>query len=528
MALSKAMTIITSGVRHLTHWITRNCDDATPKPLIIPGIKSLSYKISHDIQKPTDFCINVEDEIIHVHKSVLCAASEYFSMMLQSGMKESDEGKMHIHDTRADVVRAVIGYFYGKDIHIEWQQIKDYVDIAELWHLVHLKSALEDHIAVNMSSHDCVDWFFYADTYQMDYLQKTATEMIISHFEEISRSEDFSSLSLQELHVLFSAIGQGECNPAYMKYKLNTFNIMAILDQDTRTEIQNIINSLIAFSFILIGENGAYDETSMKVFSVNLVSHTVSKIGTFADKLPWNYPTCYVTDSLIFYDNGTKCVLLDLVTLDVIDLPSFPAKRDPKNRARAVAVGTKVFVIGDKNYGHYCLDMNERKWTMCAPRKIHGLACAACVDSTIFVLAEYLRGHKKNGVAVHSTILLKLFCYDTEKDTWSTKSAPSCDIGNKRASAVVINKDLYYVSQDINGPLILRYSTTEDEWTTIQMPLQKYHHATALSVNGNLVLCDVTTKEELRLQVYDSSTHTWEISPVKLPEKLTVYFACSV
>ena len=115
----KAMSVM-SGVKWLTGWVTGSSENVTVAPLIIPSMKSLSAKISDEIQKPTDFSIKVEDQIIHVHKSVLCAASEYFRMMLQSGMKESNEGEMHIQHTRADVVRAMTDYmyFYGKNLQI--------------------------------------------------------------------------------------------------------------------------------------------------------------------------------------------------------------------------------------------------------------------------------------------------------------------------------------------------------------------------------------------------------------------------
>ena len=517
-----------------------------PEPLVIPSNK-LSDTISDEERGPPDFHIKIKKKKLHVHKSVLIDASDYFRAMLQSGTKESIDEKLRIHKTRTDVAQRIIRYFYGKDLHIEWQRIEDFVHIIELWQLDSMKLVLEEYIAKNMSPHDCMHWFFCADTYHMACLQKKASEMIISHFEEISKRKDFSSLSLRDLRVLYNAIGKSGCNPAYAKSMLNAYGTMAIPEQDTREQIQDVIESLFASSFILIGEIVQCDSTDMKVFTVNLASDTVAEIGTFPDKRPmWNNIACYVMDSHVFYDNGERCGLLDLVTLKVSDLPSLKGPIDGiytetkihKSFERAVAIGTKpaakIFVIRAWDYGHYCLDLRTKKWTKCASKMICWLACAVSVGSTIFVLEDYSEGTKddRNGVQRPRKFLRPL-SYDTRKDTWGTTPGPRCEIPNRSGSAVVINQDLYYVSKDDdhknNDLFIMRYSTTREEWTTIAKPrIQKNRNFTALSVNGNLVLYDAFTNAEERLQVYHSSTDTWAEISVQQPKTFSVRFACSV
>ena len=137
---------------------------------------------------------------MHIRKGILCATSDYFNVMLESGMKESDTGEICIQHTRADVVKTMIGYFYGKNVYIEWEQIKDYVDIVELWQLAELKPVLEAYIAKNVSLQDCVEWFILADAYHMEYgMLRITEEFINTHFLEISRSKEFLSLSLSNL-----------------------------------------------------------------------------------------------------------------------------------------------------------------------------------------------------------------------------------------------------------------------------------------------------------------------------------------
>ena len=122
-------------------------------------------------------------------------------MMFECGMKESREGTMHIQH-KADVVKTMIGYFYGKTTCIEWLHIKDYVDIVEIWHLTKVKTLLEIYIANNISLNDCIDWFLYADAYGMEHVLQMASMLIASQLPQISKSKAFQSLSLSDLSLL--------------------------------------------------------------------------------------------------------------------------------------------------------------------------------------------------------------------------------------------------------------------------------------------------------------------------------------
>ena len=411
--------------------------------------------------------------------------------------------------------------------------------------MAHVKPTLEGYIAENILPHYCIYWFFYAEAYQMKYLEQKAIKMMISRFGEISTTEDYTSLSLEQLHVLFDSICRTEHNPAFLKFMRNTLGTIATTEQTTKQEIQQLIETSFASSFFLIGH--CKGETNMKIFSVNLTSHTVSEIGTVPERqhVLLSCLACYVTDSHIFYVGWIKCMLLDLVTLNMTNLPQYPDFPSPKlqERAIAVAVGTKVYVIRGRRCRVHCLDLIDKKWTMCAPRQITRLVCAVGIGAKIFVLFY--------GCDSTHKLLGALVCYDTVTDTWSTKADPPFAFSHKQADAVAVNKDLYYVSREHsnNRPLILRYSTIVDEWThwtaisenplqkyqhpnLSEPPLQNYYHATALCVNGKLVLCCSVYTKELKqvkhIQVYDSSTGKWEISQVKLPQELTVDFACAL
>ena len=488
-----------------------------PAPLILPHLKSDKLQgdaLAEELQKPRDFCIKVEDQTIHVHKGVLCAVSDYFHAMLESGMKESDEGELRIQHTRADVIKTMIGYFYGEDTRIEWKQIRNYLDVVELWQLTQVKHVLEAYIAENILLRDCIEWFLYADAYHMEHVVLTITKRFLNtQFMEISRTKDFQSLSLSELislisnkevihsvpvlegcirwiqedessrkhdvSMLLSHIRFNECNPAYVKHMLKTYRDSLITDQATQAHIQEVI----AASFILIGAQGCgrnFIGYSSKVFCVNISSHTVREIG--------NCPECFYriqhhlccnTDSGIFYCPGSsnsptsECRLLDLVTLKAITLPSLPNLVYCKS---AVAMGSKIFMIGDdaleneRDRGDmffWYLDLQDGHWTKCCQLGQHfrcaEVAYLVSVDSFIFYIGVPLLGCNEQII---------LSCYDVEKKTWSERAGSPHPSGGfpRHASCVVINKDIYYVDTPKYTAFCQRYSTINNEWTTLAPP----------------------------------------------------------
>ena len=511
-----------------------------PAPVILQDIKLEKIENQSFLEvtaKPTDFCIKVENETIDVHKSVLCAASDYFGAMLKSGMKETYEEVLHIQYTKADVVKTMIKYFYGTKTCIEWEDIKDYVNIVELWQLPQVKAMLEPYIRENISPDNCIDWFVYADAYHMEHVKQKTSDLMNSKFSEISKCKEFMSLSLSnlislityksithnttllkgcirwalvdessrkhEFGILISHICLPKCNPAYLKHILSTYRKTLLTDQATRTKINEVISS----SFILVTREYHFTNGTRKVFSVNMTTCTVSEIGTYPDKFAWdNFAYCF-TNSGIFcvdgYNSSLEAIshysLFDLVTLKITSLPSFPHGR---RYGSAVGMGNKVFMIDRQQVNCrsiQCLDLKDKTWTMCSPSEELLEKCVACVDPFIFVLSD-------NG---------RLLSYDTEKNSWSCRADHPHKSYLANARSVAVNKDIYFVDSYHH----LRYSTTEDKWSTIAKPPEALEYSSnlvAICVKENLVLCGYY-RNKLWLVTFDCTTDTWETTSLRLP-----------
>ena len=573
VVMSVVWLMVITGIGRLVRWQAGN-----PPPLILPRMKFNNLNeqsLSADIRKPHDFCIKVEDLTIQVHKAVLWAASDYFKMMLECGMKESHEGVIHIQH-KADVVKRMIGYFYGKTTCIEWLHIKDYVDIVEIWQLTEVKALLEIYIADNISLNDCIDWFIYADAYHMEHVLQRARKKIIAQFALLSRSKAFESLRFSDLNVLIHTLHNDvtqtallqcfvhwtladessrkhefshllghlqltKCNPAYLKHVLYTCGTTVTIDQTIRAEVEKVIVHSLIFVTISTGD-------AWKLFTVSLARQTCNyysgtKIGEIPEVAPY-HPLCYVTDAgtKVFCIHGLNCALLDLANLAITHLPSLPFKFQmalPLNKARAAAVGRKVFFFARTSKEYIpCLDLTKKEWTMCKgfavssawstqPWSIHSL-CVVSVDSAIFMLCyTYSAGGK---------FCDKLMCYDTETDTWRQRADPPYNTTYTQWKfAVAINKDIYYVCKkyerkqkcDEETVSVLCYNIMEEKWTTLAQP-RLFFCLFATNIKGILALGGYKNSQcQLPyLLFYNSTSNTWESNYVNLPGHIRL--VCSV
>ena len=543
-----------SRIRRLINW---GSEHSTPPPLILPIMKLDKVQITEEEAKPTDFSLRVENQSMHVHKSVLCAASDYFCVMMKSNMRESNDRVLHIQDMKAKVVKKMIRYFYGKETRLKWKHVTDYLDIVELWQLIQVKAVLEVYITENITPHNCIKWFFYADRYSMELVIQTTKNLIQSNFPEVSRNEDFLSLSLsnlislisrndiphttillqdciewaqangyaqrtQELCFLISYIDFSKCNPAILKHLLE----QVITDQYIRSQLQDVISSSIIIigycTYSLLrkdlprvrGYYPYYPEVGKMILAINLTSHIVADIRKQPDELSDYFPACRTSDSRIFYRSGSKCALLDVGDCSVTHLPSSTVSYT----APAVAVGHKIFTLVphiNNNIAFHYLDLRQEEWNLSAQTESNPVSSStpvmAAVDSLILI---FLDGGK-------------LLCYDTENNSWSTRADPPVQ-HHGEACAVAIHKDIYFVGGRILR--CLRYNTTNDTWTTIASPPGGYY-CYAASVKDRPLLLDAcqTHLNKFFIQMYNSNANTWEPFEVIVHyRRIDVRFVCSM
>ena len=161
---------------------------------VVAGFSALQEQ-----KRMTDFTIKTNGgKSIHVHKMLLSVASDYFSAMFESGMKEMRDDEVHLDTLLGEVVFAVVDYFYGREITIKWEQVVDYLDVIEYFQLPHLKSQVENYIIENIAPKNAIHWCQVAAKYGLEILKVKSKAVIASNFVE-AVAANFNDLDLSEL-----------------------------------------------------------------------------------------------------------------------------------------------------------------------------------------------------------------------------------------------------------------------------------------------------------------------------------------
>ena len=170
--------------------------------------------------KFTDFSIKTKSGSIACHRNVLSAGCEYFKTLLGSEMKENVELILEIMDEK--VVYDIIQYIYGQAMVVDWQDIKEYLDVAEMFAMTLLKQELEDYICDNVCPDDCLEWYFLADRYQLQHVSTKCKQLMRESFSSVGVSAGFSALGAGEVVEIITdkEIASGSCD-AIMKSCIN-------------------------------------------------------------------------------------------------------------------------------------------------------------------------------------------------------------------------------------------------------------------------------------------------------------------
>jgi len=87
----------------------------------------------YDSRQLTDVCITVDNQQFHCHRAVLAASSCYFHAMLTTGLAESRQSDIELHEVDAESVKALIDYAYTGSVPITPLNVQNLIVTASLF-----------------------------------------------------------------------------------------------------------------------------------------------------------------------------------------------------------------------------------------------------------------------------------------------------------------------------------------------------------------------------------------------------------
>ncbi|KAM8729053.1 kelch-like protein 11 isoform 2-T2 [Acanthopagrus schlegelii] len=139
-------------------------------------------------------------QTLTAHRSVLSAASQYFTLLLGGQFSESVSGRVELKEwssstgPEAETVESVIQFMYTGQIRVTTATVHEVLELADRFLLAQLKNFCGDFLMRKLSLSNCVAVHSLAHMYSLEQLDKGAAEMIRRNFHKIICNEEFYTL----------------------------------------------------------------------------------------------------------------------------------------------------------------------------------------------------------------------------------------------------------------------------------------------------------------------------------------------
>ena len=135
---------------------------------------------------------------IKAHRVIVSARCPWFRRALTSGMKESIEKKIVLHDCNIAVFRCFLQFLYSGlyklDLNLEHPQfLADLLLLADRYEVDDLKSCCEEALIIKVDSNSCFALLVLADQFQAGRLRRSCFEYIAQH-PALSTEENLEEL----------------------------------------------------------------------------------------------------------------------------------------------------------------------------------------------------------------------------------------------------------------------------------------------------------------------------------------------
>ncbi|XP_035676101.1 kelch repeat and BTB domain-containing protein 8-like [Branchiostoma floridae] len=160
-----------------------------------------------DLQKTgvlQDVVLEVEGRRFSCHRLVLSAASPYFRAMFTSDMAESRQKTVVLQGLDAGMLEEILSYIYSGTLHVSVDKVQPLYQAADLLQLDYVRDTCSSYITMNVERSNYLDLYKFADVFSIDIVLKHCLLWIARFFTEFFCSEEFCSLSVNNLIEIIS------------------------------------------------------------------------------------------------------------------------------------------------------------------------------------------------------------------------------------------------------------------------------------------------------------------------------------
>ena len=115
------------------------------------------------LHQPCDVVLMVKDgREFKVHRRVLSEASPFFERLLNSGMKESQEGLVRLEMFTESIMAATLQFIYAGDVQISTEDTaRELIVVADYLFLEKLELLAREFVAQTLNTSNCISTYYF-------------------------------------------------------------------------------------------------------------------------------------------------------------------------------------------------------------------------------------------------------------------------------------------------------------------------------------------------------------------------------
>ena len=149
--------------------------------------------------------VATEGNEFKAHRNVLSAASPFFSKLLQSEMKEKEEGVIRFEEISKSILSDVLEFIYTGSVEVNEKNAGDLIIAADYLLLESLKIISGRFLQKQMTTFNCISTFHFAEKYRCEELVLRSTKFIQDNFTFVATSDEFLNLEAAEVEKWISS-----------------------------------------------------------------------------------------------------------------------------------------------------------------------------------------------------------------------------------------------------------------------------------------------------------------------------------
>ncbi|XP_055330256.1 kelch-like protein 26 [Paramacrobiotus metropolitanus] len=140
---------------------------------------------------------------IPCHRNVLSAHSSYFRTLFTSGWKESSQSEIQLKNTPSQMLHKLIDFAYTMEIDVHEENVQSVLTAALFLDIAPVADICWDFLQTHLDSSSCLMVYSASETHKNPCLAEKAKNLVLRHFAQVSRGEDFLLIDADKLMDLF-------------------------------------------------------------------------------------------------------------------------------------------------------------------------------------------------------------------------------------------------------------------------------------------------------------------------------------